>query len=290
MAVKDLVGLYEASSSSQAGSTGSPRTATHHRPTTSLELTSPPPSPARFIRKSEYPRDFEEDVTTPRRSSFQRHPLLPSGSILSDATRVAGGTTDHEGPDSSNRGSFKDHGGTQMSIQSPSSLYKAHTYPPVDAETITSHSTTLNDFPTRRHVPNHTPVAATVVFARNAAPLYLPKLDKYLASLPAPSWLQDKENGKDNAIFPPMHLLEKSGSSLDDLEHNAQVPGWRNRKTILGSAVSLVLGLTVRSQSISMAIMTNIFKPGIKYAGLILQSTRSQQHCADVRPNTKHYR
>lgn len=89
----------------------------------------------------------------------------------------------------------------------------------------------------------HVPVPAVVLFARDAAPLYLPKLDKYLSSIPSPRFSQDVDQ---SVPFPPMGNLAKLGMSLEDLETNRkQIPVWRNRNDILGSAVNVILGLMV---------------------------------------------
>jgi hypothetical protein len=91
----------------------------------------------------------------------------------------------------------------------------------------------------------HAPVPATVLFARDAAPLHLPKLDKYLSSFPPPRLSQDVDH---KVPFPPMGNLAKLGLSLDDLETNrTKIPAWRNRNNILGSAVNIVLGVMVCS-------------------------------------------
>ncbi|KAJ7487562.1 hypothetical protein B0H11DRAFT_2013877 [Mycena galericulata] len=96
--------------------------------------------------------------------------------------------------------------------------------------------------PRHRTIP-HTPVAATVVFARNAPPLYLPKLDEYLSKVTPPSFSETK--GKEPTMFPPMEQLAKTGSTIEDLEYNYKIAPWyRNRNTLLGSAVSVVLGIT----------------------------------------------
>lgn len=48
-------------------------------------------------------------------------------------------------------------------------------------------------------------------------------------------------------MFRPMKQLEKFGKSLDDLEVNSvPAPFWRNRKTILGSAINGIIGVLVR--------------------------------------------
>lgn len=95
----------------------------------------------------------------------------------------------------------------------------------------------------QRRLLNHSPVPATVVFSRHAAPLYLPKLDNYLASLSSPSFPSLNRAGIEPVMFPPMDKLVASGKSVEDLENNSKVtPAWRNRKSILGSAVNLMLG------------------------------------------------
>ncbi|KAJ3883366.1 hypothetical protein F5051DRAFT_391948 [Lentinula edodes] len=91
---------------------------------------------------------------------------------------------------------------------------------------------------------SHNPVPATQVFARNALPLHLPKLDAYLASLPKPPFSGEKTSSKPR-MFPPMDKLANSNQSLEDMEMNSKIPPfWRNRKTLLGAAVSLFMGLT----------------------------------------------
>ena len=89
---------------------------------------------------------------------------------------------------------------------------------------------------------DHTPVPATVVFSRRAAPLYLPKLDKYLSSIPPPEF---RDIPQSQSMFSPMDKLAKAGKSLDNLETNTRPYTWRNRNTVLGAIVSMVLGITV---------------------------------------------
>ncbi|KAJ7244762.1 hypothetical protein B0H12DRAFT_1211560 [Mycena haematopus] len=88
----------------------------------------------------------------------------------------------------------------------------------------------------------HIPIPATVVFARNAPSLSLPKLDAHLEHLPKVTL---PSVGTQPTMFPPMEQLAKSGSTLEDLETNYKVAPWyRNRNTLLGSAVSAILGTT----------------------------------------------
>lgn len=95
---------------------------------------------------------------------------------------------------------------------------------------------------------SHIPIPATTIFARDAAPLYLPHLDDYLATLPAPSFpnFPSKDKKKGVPMFPPMDHLAATGKSLEDLEDNSQVaPWWRNRTSIFGTLTGWALGLTV---------------------------------------------
>lgn len=89
---------------------------------------------------------------------------------------------------------------------------------------------------------SHLPVPAIVLFARNAAPLYLPQIDDYLAKFPRPPFAP--QDGKGSQMFPPMDKLTKSGMSLDDLETNDKIlPGWKDRKNVLGAILSALLGI-----------------------------------------------
>lgn len=101
-----------------------------------------------------------------------------------------------------------------------------------------------------RHTTSpHTPIPATVVFARNAPPLSLPKLDKYLSKLRPPLFAEAK--GKEPVMFPPMEQLAKTGSTIENLEYNFKpAPWYRNRNTLLGSAVNLIIGTTVCQRTI----------------------------------------
>ncbi|KAI0695179.1 hypothetical protein BC835DRAFT_1273773 [Cytidiella melzeri] len=96
---------------------------------------------------------------------------------------------------------------------------------------------------------SHIPVAASLIFSRGAAPLSFPDLDKYLSSIPAPSFPTFTKlhvnQGKPPIMFPPMQLLASSGESLDDLEHNSRIPHWwQNRGKIFGALSGLALSIT----------------------------------------------
>lgn len=114
----------------------------------------------------------------------------------------------------------------------------------------TQRASTATLVPPSDHLGSHIPIAASTIFARKAAPLSIPRLDNYIASLSAPSFpsLEDKRTGKTTItnMFPPMDRLAASGKTLSDLEHNASVaPFWRNRDSILSSLVSVAVGVTV---------------------------------------------
>jgi len=93
-----------------------------------------------------------------------------------------------------------------------------------------------------------TPVPVTVIFSRNAAPLYLPQLDKCLAKFSSPPFVPHDENSMQ--MFPLMDKLTKSGMTIDDLESNDKlVPVWRYRKNVLGAILSAAIGILVSGDS-----------------------------------------
>ncbi|KAF8632635.1 hypothetical protein AX15_001834 [Amanita polypyramis BW_CC] len=89
------------------------------------------------------------------------------------------------------------------------------------------------------HRGPNTPVPAAVIFARKAAPLYLPQLDKYLAGFPRPPFVPG--HGRSTQMFPPMDRLISSGMTLDDLESNDRLlPGWKYRKNTLAIIYGII--------------------------------------------------
>ena len=95
----------------------------------------------------------------------------------------------------------------------------------------------------------HSPVPASTLFDRYTFPLYLPKLDKYLSSLPAPEFTTWKGKGKEKGVlmFPPMEQLAASKRTIEDLEHNSTVtPVWRDRNFWLSLTTDAVIGVVVR--------------------------------------------
>lgn len=152
------------------------------------------------------------------------------------------------------------HGADTSAYASTSTIYTpGPSYPPVSAlfsgqtgvhRNPGSSSTTL--IPLVQKAPAHNPIPLSTIFSRKAVPLSLPKLDDYIARLPAASFpsLADDAKGKSKApaavMFPPMDQLAASKKSLADLEHNATIPpGWRNCGAILSNLISIVLGITV---------------------------------------------
>jgi hypothetical protein len=91
--------------------------------------------------------------------------------------------------------------------------------------------------------------------------LSLPKLDEYLSKLIPPSFAH--ATAKEPTMFPPMDQLAKSGSTIEDLEYNLKIAPWyRNRNTLLGSAVNAVLGITVRRGTIVTRLFLNSKQQG----------------------------
>ncbi|KAJ3557737.1 hypothetical protein NM688_g1304 [Phlebia brevispora] len=125
-----------------------------------------------------------------------------------------------------------------------------------DADSFTSSSTAVQIIEATSSsldplVTTHTPIAGATVFSRGAAPLTLPDVDKYISSLPAPSFPSFHPSGQ--KLFPPLDRLEASGRSLDDLEHNAQIPHWwQSRNKYFGALASLILSITGSSALVSL--------------------------------------
>lgn len=278
MAVKELIDLYEPSPSAARRARTS-RRASLEPSSTSTAASSLPPTPARFIsRESPAP---EASASSSTASHSRTVVSRPSSKLSSDGAE----TVDIAEEDVT---SSLHHARTPFLdsvLKRPSAIQfadaeekeklipnpHAHTYPPqnpfiggksyANRPTVISTNTATTWSSTRSHIP----VPATTVFARNAVPLHLPKLDEYLASLPKPEFLESKRNLKDNLdegtgsrprgsgskakavdapdMFPPMERLVKSGKSLDDLEVNlGTLPFWRNRKTILGASLNVIIG------------------------------------------------
>jgi hypothetical protein len=287
MTVKDLVQLYESSSpAARSVNSLSPHSPTEKKltPSSNTRTAGLPPTPgARFIRRPSYRQALLDNLTDPLTGvppALTPHPLLTTNITpihdnsndtsldITDATDQwtqpfsSASTTSHVSGARTIESliSYGDHSSDHEEyrklLSSKTSGYPPHRSSTPLASTSTSLQLQLSSTSTlvqRRHFPSHTSVPATAVFARNAAPLYLPKLDSYLSSLPPPAFSVLKGGGTEPAMFPPMDQLAKSGTTIEDLEANAKrPPAWRDRNTILGSAANLILGLTVRETVVSL--------------------------------------
>lgn len=230
---------------------------------------NPPPISARFVQHQTprirtnngpdgLPFTPTNDLMNYDDKSTQNISLLPTADVT-DELHLAG-----TGDIATSRSSLirrRAHDYARLETESQSLLAKTtHTYPPDDPTVIAStrpagyeghHSITDGrQRPRARVVGLHTPIPVVTVLARKAAPLYLPKLDAYLAALPAPSFtpVPSRGNPKDGdiGIFPPMDRLVASGRTLEDLETNSTIsPFWRNRNTMLSGLVNLFLSVMV---------------------------------------------
>ncbi|KAG8679292.1 hypothetical protein FRC08_017070, partial [Ceratobasidium sp. 394] len=93
------------------------------------------------------------------------------------------------------------------------------------------------------HVSDHTPLPVTKLFARDAAPLYLPELDDLLEKLPRFEFthLKRTKTGAPEPL-PPMNLLQ--GRRLKDLVYNAEpTPVWRDWNTLGSTLVNWALSI-----------------------------------------------
>lgn len=287
MSVKDLVGLYDspsARSSGQQSRTSRPESsdrsqASTSRPTGPRRSGQPAPAYARFIQ-------HQTRQTSPRQTYEESEglPFTPSN----DFTTVTNDSFDDE-PNteadvtdelpmkpiefSSYNSSIRDHLDLKSSLkrrqpsgqddedplehEAQSLLTETDQKCTFDDSTVvasdSSHKPLLSPIPERRGGPviaPHTPVPAVKVFSRKAAPLYLPALDNYLASLPPPNFstfpYDTSNKDRPPMMFPPMDRLAATGRTLADLETNSTIPPWyRNRNTLFGAITSRVLGTLV---------------------------------------------
>ncbi|KAF5374814.1 hypothetical protein D9758_000330 [Tetrapyrgos nigripes] len=206
----------------------------------------PPPSPARFIshprsRPSALPslsNSTDSTLIDPSITTFTNTNDLNTLDITELSTKPRSISPDNfsdDDIDTRESYPFSDNIETHKLLdRRPNDTYKS---------TIPSLTNTLVD--QLHNYGPHTPVPATVLFARNAHPLHLPNLDSYLSTIPNPKFRSYRCLGKEPRMFPPMDRLAALGRSLEDLETNSKVPPfWRSRKTLLGSAVGMVLGIT----------------------------------------------
>lgn len=237
-------------------------------------MIEPPPRLARFIKHNARTVDDPFlDHSTPPISSLHPRSTAVSTTLFTTLTNNTPHNEQHELPDQlyPSKGSLGRFT-SSISLQSKHSknalnhssqtvgplddsekqeLLMENTYPPRSSRSHEYDSAPKSPqrYPKRPHHPSHKPVAATVVFSRNAFPLSLPKLDRYLSSLPPP-FLGD-ENEATGAMFPPLDQLANTGRSLDDLESNSTIaPTWRNQTSILNSLTNLFISLLVRPLSV----------------------------------------
>ncbi|KIK70943.1 hypothetical protein GYMLUDRAFT_66152 [Collybiopsis luxurians FD-317 M1] len=229
---------HEVNPSRSCSSSASPTRSTANSPPI------PPSSPARFIRHP--PRNSSNNPISIPASSYIATSFttltsnndVPTADITDSIFTVS--TLSPKVPESvdDENDSESEH---LLPVKGEQYHESSSSHSPSVKPSISSTSTLVNDHFVQS---SHKPVPATQVFARNAAPLYLPQLDAYLSSIPMPPFAAGKKSSKPR-MFTPMDRLAKSNQSLEDMEMNSQIPPfWRNRKTILGSAVSLVIGLT----------------------------------------------
>ncbi|CCL99035.1 uncharacterized protein FIBRA_01044 [Fibroporia radiculosa] len=133
------------------------------------------------------------------------------------------------------------------------------------------------------------PVPLSTIFEREAAPLSLPQLDKYIESLPAHSFpsMNTVTEGEMKTpvvqMFPPMDHLATAGKSLADLEHNSTVaPGWRNRTSIFSGLTSVALAITGSSALASFYSVQGLFDT-LQIFALILNTLTSHSGTSEER-------
>ncbi|RDB29648.1 hypothetical protein Hypma_015565 [Hypsizygus marmoreus] len=291
MTIKDLIELFSAPSAAvgvlRANRNTSLPTATQASPAVAVGndglrrsevLSSPQPTPARFLKHPERHVDMANDRTA---SSHLMNQITPSP-MGHELTLDITDTMQHAGESAISGlparlkplAAPRTHRSSVEEDERPLLARHTHNYPPTTAsDTIYNTHSNASSSPTLGyHTGKHVPVAASVVFARNAAPLHLPKLDKYLASLPRPGFHNATGKEGESAMFPPMDRLAKLKMTIDDLEANSpKTPVWRNRKNILGSAVNIVLGLTGSSALASFYSLQGLFNT-VQIFALILST------------------
>lgn len=132
-------------------------------------------------------------------------------------------------------------------------LLPPHSYPPSQRAIFSGQ---VLDPPHHHDSDDHAPISAPTLFSRNAAPLALPQLDKYISSLPLPAFSSrsrtraDTKRGK----FVPLDRLASTGRSIGSLETNyKRKPAWRNCNLILGGMVNAIVGVTVGNPHSTMS-------------------------------------
>lgn len=225
-----------------------------------------PPSPARFLKKSEAtalgPRfpgpsssGSNTDFSTPfgHATSIDVLPITDAA-LTSRSDLHTVGLHFREGSGNARKG--KAIVRANSSDGSEEHLLSPHSYPPSQRPSFSGQAANL-----RYHDSvDRAPISAPTVFSRHAAPLSLPRLDKYISSLPIPEFSSSSRTKGDakQKKFMPLDRLEMTGRSLESLETNYQTkPTWRNSKSILSGLVNVVLGVTVCKPHLVAASLLN---------------------------------
>jgi hypothetical protein len=227
----------------------------------------PPPTPARFLKKSEATILGSRIPGSPSSGSNTDF-STPSGHATSidvlsitDATLTSGtdlhtvGLHFREGSGNARKGKAAVR--ADPSDGSEEHLLSPHSYPPSQRATFSAQAANLP----YHDSADHAPISAPTVFSRYAAPLSLPQLDKYISSLPIPEFSLSSRTKADakQKKFMPLDRLEITGRSLESLETNHQrKPAWRSSKSILSGVVNFVLGVTVSKPHLVATSLLNM--------------------------------
>jgi hypothetical protein len=132
-------------------------------------------------------------------------------------------------------------------------LLPPHSYPPSQRAIFSKQAP---DLPYHHDSDDHAPISAPTLFSRDAAPISLPQLDKYISSLPLPAFSSHSRTkaGTKSGKFVPLDRLASTGRSIESLETNFKgKPAWRNCNLILGGLVNTIVGVTVGSPHSTMS-------------------------------------
>lgn len=259
MPVKDPVLLYESSTESPTSlGTDAPtdqaqeqpeRLFTHIQGEVFIQL--PPPSPARFIKRSEgrlnaSPSTRKETSCTTQHPlstthlttshDYGREPFLGINSSMKEPNSIVTiprvSRLKNSGSSLPNSTNILDHQPPEQ--ESVAQLIHPHNSANNVASLLYGYT-----------FPLHKPVSAQTIFARNARALSLPKLDEHLALLSPPDFRAVVCDSSET-MFPPMEQLAKAELSLEILGSNSTVtPVWRDRTLIFGGLLSYLLAILV---------------------------------------------
>lgn len=219
------------------------------------DISLPPPSPARFVTRT-IRRNLLNNVD--RHENSHPYSIHVTSEMHCDTHEPK---VDSDITDMNDTSSFRTFPADEYDMDKKffnedeykdSLLKSSYSFEPAAISPLSQKSRASRKVPKSgkgQRVGPHSSVAAPVVFARDAASLYLPRLDETLATLPR-SQLCELVSQDSAGMFPPMNKLANSGLTLDDLEANSTpAPAWRNRKTILSAVMNFLLGILVSSLS-----------------------------------------